>query len=284
MEAPAPVHDALSLSRCRRRHRRHRSRLERLLLPGRGLLRPRRGRRALLRLRPEPVSTCTQCHRQPCRSQGIGVYAARGLARLWTRVAPRTAVGRAVPVLSTPVPHILSQTTLSQTTLSHPISDHRPHTRILSLTQTIGHTRPHILRISEFRVQSTILSHHYPISNPRPTPPWAVSCTRAATPRATSPSSESRTAPTLTRCPPRNPNPNQVGSSKAFNVKIKSTTSMPSCLISCNEDVDSGNSNLHQVGRKYQVCAWCTRPAHLPTGSVPQVVVRIRALLYDVLL
>ena len=69
---------------------------------------------------------------------------------MWTRVAPRTAVGRAVPVLSTPVPHILSQTTLS-----HPISDHRPHTRILSLTQTIGHTRPHILRISELRAQSS---------------------------------------------------------------------------------------------------------------------------------
>jgi hypothetical protein len=59
---------------------------------------------------------------------------ARGIARLWTRVAPRTAVGRAVPVLFTPVPHILSQTTgdpiiLSQTTdltlLSH----------VLSLTQ-----------------------------------------------------------------------------------------------------------------------------------------------------
>ena len=74
---------------------------------------------------------------------------------MWTRVAPRTAVGRAVPVLSTPVPHILSQTTLSQTTLSHPISDHRPHTRILPLTQTIGHTRPHILRISELRAQSS---------------------------------------------------------------------------------------------------------------------------------
>jgi len=74
-----------------------------------------------------------------------------------------------------------------------------------------------------------------------------------------------------------------VGSSKAFNVKIKSTTSMPSCLNSCSEEVDSGNSNLHQVGRTlgthgHQVYAWCTRLAHLPTGSVPQVVVRILAL------
>jgi len=45
-----------------------------------------------------------------------------------------------------------------------------------------------------------------------------------------------------------------VGSSKAFNVKIKSTTSMPSCLNSCSEEVDSGSGPATSLDVKSGYC------------------------------